>query len=553
MNYLTDLIGDEYRKWGNRKILISAPTGMGKTTFIVKILLPYLHSQGRKLLILCNRKLLRQQYWFDLISQYTDYTELEESVQLMTYQELALKFKNRYSVIDMFSDFQTIVCDEAHYFYADADFNAFGTFALLQLIVYAGMSKQIIFLSATMHEVKKIITPLISNCWEVFRRQHLMISMNVTDTSKEIVNLDFSILENYARFECIAVPDESALCAFLEKSQDKSVVFIDSKERAFKMQEKLIRNGKVNGQKVSVLNADNIDDSTNDELVRQLTINHKLVPKILITTSVLDNGVSLHDPEIGNLVIVTESRISFLQMLGRVRAETVKKCKLVFLKRNADVFMRRMNNYKQKLDQYKKLEHMDLTKHHQHFANVFWENNDELADFYRIAIVKFPFQYQCYTLSKQFSFGCVLGDEKIFLNHFAMLKTANMYMTESRFYKKAINDPLDVIYEQMSWIGKDACELWLEDSPYLEERKQQFIADLLSVQNFSNTDLQDFKARLVSIYHRDFFSDILAKNGTLSLEKLKVICERMGLTLDENTDPEKRTKLYSIQKTTNNS
>ena len=56
----------------------------------------------------------------------------------------------------LFCNVDTIVCDEAHYFYADSDFNGSGTFTLLQAIVYAGMKKTIIFMSATMEKVSPL-------------------------------------------------------------------------------------------------------------------------------------------------------------------------------------------------------------------------------------------------------------------------------------------------------------------------------------------------------------------------------------------------------------
>ena len=547
--YLSEVIGTSFQDWGNRKVLITAPTGMGKTTFIVKVLLPHLRKQGKKLLILCNRKLLRQQYWYDLVGQCNNFADLQESVQLMTYQELATKINQQYSVIELLSDFDSIVCDEAHFFYADSDFNAFGTFALLQMLVYAGMSKNMIFLSATMQEVNPILTRTIRNCWEMLNCRRELKKFNVTDTSKEIVLLDYSVLVDYQRFQCLCMPDESALYTFLENSAGKSILFIDNKEKGFKMRERLVKDGKMDSQEVALLNADNIDSPTNSELVRQLTIGHRLIPKILITTTVLDNGVSLHDPEIGNIVIITESKIGFLQMLGRVRAEAVDECNLVFLSRNADVFMKRMNSYKQKLEDYERLEHTNLNRQMRYFENIIWENNSEIADFYRTALVKMAYHYQCYTLPDKVHASYSSGGQELYINQFAKRKTGDMYLTESRFYSKAVIDPLYVIYEQMSWIGKEPYELWVEKSHYLEEHKQQFIDDLLSVQDYTHTELADFKQKLVSKYRRDFFNDVPAKNGTLSLEKLKMICERMGLIVEEKLDSEKRTKTYSICRT----
>ena len=547
MKYLTDLIGDKYRKWGNRKILISAPTGLGKTTFIVKILLPYLQSQGRKLLILCNRRLLRDQYWNDLVRQYSDFTDLEESVQLMTYQELAQKCRNQNSINSILSDFQTIVCDECHYFYSDSDFNGFGTFALLQMIVSAGLNKQIIFLSATMEEVKPLIEQVITNIGVVEMPDgSLHKKKNLNYEPSEPLYMDFSVYADYQRFQCLSMPDEATLCDYLANSQKKSLVFIDSKERACKMRGRLVKVGKLGSQDVEILHSDNIDSPCNRKLVQHLSICHKLLPKILITTAVLDNGVSIHDEEVGNVVILTESKISFLQMLGRVRAESVNRCNLIFVIRSEDVFLNRKNKYEQRLAEYKKLEQTNLKLCSDYFEKLIWDNTDDLVEFYRNALVKMPYDYQCFTPHKWVR--VTKGNEELYVNQFAKIKTGDMYLIESRFYSMAADDPLKVIHEQMSWIGKEPYELCTEDSSYLEERRQQFIEYLLSVQDYTNKELQEFKQKLVREYRNDFFDDIPAKNGTLSTEKLKEICKRMGLIFDEKENSETRNKLYSIAK-----
>ncbi len=547
--YLSDLIGEDFKTWEGKKVLITAPTGMGKSTFVVKKLLPFHQEQNKKLLILCNRRLLREQYWNDLVCQYSNFTDLEGSVQLMTYQELAHKCRNKNSINSLLSDFQTIVCDECHYFYADADFNGYGTFALLQMIICGGIEKKIIFLSATMDEVKPLIKQVITNigivesdnCYKPQKR-------NVYAEYKEIVDLDFSVYEDYQRFQCLSMPDEPTLCEYLANSQKKSLVFIDSKERAFKMREKLVKGGKIDSQDVAILHSDNIDSPCNNELLQHLSICHTLLPKILITTSVLDNGVSLHDKEVENVVIITESKISFLQMLGRVRAESVNRCNLIFVIRSKEVFLKRKNKYEQNLEEYKKLERMNLNRNMGYFDRLFWDNTNELVDFYRSALVKMPYEYQFFIPHKWVHIKETSGREELYINQFAKIKTGDMYLIESRFYSMAVVDPLKVIYEQMSWIGKEPYELCTEDSSYLEERRQQFIEYLLSVQDYTNKELQEFKQKLVKEYRNDFFNDIPAKNGTLSTEKLKEICERMGLVFDEKENSENRNKLYSIAK-----
>lgn len=139
--YLTELIGDDYMEWEGRKILISAPTGMGKTTFILQVFLRYFKRKRKKVLILSNRVLLRTQYWSSLLEQFVEYRDIEESVTVMTYQQLEEKVKSG-AIEGVFNEYAAIVCDECHFFYADADFNNFGTFVLLQAIARAGATKQ---------------------------------------------------------------------------------------------------------------------------------------------------------------------------------------------------------------------------------------------------------------------------------------------------------------------------------------------------------------------------------------------------------------------------
>ena len=87
--YITNVIGDKYEEWGRKKIFLKAPTGTGKTTFLVKKLLAYHRMRGKKVLILCNRKLLRKQYLGQLTQEFDSYAEFNDAVEVKTYQELA--------------------------------------------------------------------------------------------------------------------------------------------------------------------------------------------------------------------------------------------------------------------------------------------------------------------------------------------------------------------------------------------------------------------------------------------------------------------------------
>lgn len=90
MNTVTDKIGEEYKQWSNyNKIFISAPTGSGKTYFILNVLLPFACSQNRKILFLVNRKILKLQ----LEKEISNFPfEIAKNITIETYQTLEKKY-----------------------------------------------------------------------------------------------------------------------------------------------------------------------------------------------------------------------------------------------------------------------------------------------------------------------------------------------------------------------------------------------------------------------------------------------------------------------------
>ena len=58
--YLEEIIGNQYRNWKSGEwVFISAPTGTGKTTFVLNQLVPEAKNAGKEVLFLSNRTILR--------------------------------------------------------------------------------------------------------------------------------------------------------------------------------------------------------------------------------------------------------------------------------------------------------------------------------------------------------------------------------------------------------------------------------------------------------------------------------------------------------------
>lgn len=174
-NYISDVLEiGTYGKWVHgEKVIISAPTGTGKTTFILKKLLPYCKSLDKKMLILCNRRLLSQQYDFELVDIYEWYAEMREDVDVMTYQYLSGQLCEGNGIEGMMREYDVVVCDEVHYFYNDVDFNAKGTYVLLQAIIAASFFKSIVMITATLEETLPIIENTFNKFQEWFLKKNL--------------------------------------------------------------------------------------------------------------------------------------------------------------------------------------------------------------------------------------------------------------------------------------------------------------------------------------------------------------------------------------------
>lgn len=532
--YIADeILMSEYSKWlYGKKIMLIAPTGMGKTTFILSEFLPYCMACDRKIAILCNRRLLRNQYLFDLAEKFERYGVLNRQVQIFTYQALAEQIKQGKCIEQILREFDVVVCDEAHYFYADSDFNAYETYVLLQELVRICIGKCMIFITATPEEVMPLIEHTLEMCGRILN--------NVSDEQNILKIYDYSKFADYSRFKCYFLEDVQSLCRKIGESGAKTIIFVDDKSRAESLKNMLQTEGKIKAQEIFILNAEIMDENAKDSVIRKLAIRHTVVPRVLLTTSVLDNGVSIHDSEVGNIVIATDSKLSFLQMLGRVRSESSESCCLYIYPRGAGYYEKRIEQAKKKIDKIEEFSH-GIKGQKGSLLMQLWDEKDNFGR----NIVVLADEETVYYSQEKSGYRILGNDYAVTINEFAKEKMGNSYLTYLKFLRLAMGTPEEVAKAQIAWIGKTPDDLIVLQSTYREERVQELQQRLLAIKNVPKEELQEIKSKLARDFREDLIGDIVTKNQSFSKEKLIEICKRYNLKLIEDNDLDGK-KMYTV-------
>ena len=336
LKWVTDTIGEEYKKWGKGDVVtIQAQTGTGKTYFIKNKLVPYM-SDYEHMLIVSNRRYLKRQVKIDLLKANGDkipknIEDLDKiktigNVTLLSYHQVAVMKKaeeEKNDILDL-DYFDYIVMDECHWFRQDADFCDKGELAWKELIRKRHIRSVMIYISATMEDTKLMIESAI----EHFKKSSFGKYSEVKLWDYTTGN-DYSYLDTYYfdKVENMAVHIKNA-----DIKYGKWIVFVTSKKMADTMQE-IITN-----KKVKIITAETKED---DEDLKSILEQSKFKSDVLITTKVLDNGVNISDDTVKNIVIMAWDRVTFIQELGRVRLDIENpyeinlyipmKCKKAFL------------------------------------------------------------------------------------------------------------------------------------------------------------------------------------------------------------------------------
>jgi len=291
--WVSDIVGDDYKKWNKEFVVLDCGTGCGKSYFCINVLGTYAKENNKKILYLCNRRKLRQQI-YDSVKKI----HLLDTIYVTSYQSLQKKIQKEKQP----PRYDYIVADECHYFTTDALFNDYTDVSYNYIMQQK--ESVVIFVSAT---AKTFFSSL--------KREQLVPSENVYQIEKSYSYVD--VLYFYKKDELTSIIDD----ILSQTSYEKIVVFCNAKERMKEMHtyyKDMAEYYCSNNADMELKEICGYDANT--KRVKECVVNHTFSKRILFTTKVLDNGIDLKDQNIKHIFSEIFDVDCTIQALGRKRS-----------------------------------------------------------------------------------------------------------------------------------------------------------------------------------------------------------------------------------------
>lgn len=364
-SYVSDGITDEeIARWLRRPernlspipyqppVLISAQTGKGKNYFIMHRLREFAKQRGMSILYVSNRIALDLQQKQELAelthlnrkifpSDVDRLEDIEEfsNITVLTYHKLYHRLLDK-NANEWCKRFRFVVLDECHFFYSDAFFNPF-TGDILKRIPQMFPNAVRIYMTATFDDVFEPI-----RFYEALEDPEDFHEYFDTESHKYYFPRDYS---NYTTFFFSDVQQIKEKVQEKDSNGGKWIIFVTSKAMGLSLCKEL-NDRKAAKPIAAFIDAQSrvSDDYTIQVLWKQLCATGRFPGKVLITTSVLDNGFSIKDPEVANVVLFTNNKTEFLQELGRCRLGSGQRINVFIKKLDGASLSRLQQDFNQK-------------------------------------------------------------------------------------------------------------------------------------------------------------------------------------------------------------
>lgn len=351
-------------------VLLDLPTGSGKTTFVYQVLLSEAMARGKNLLLVSNRIALSSQQKLAIMEVLDDprkkllteegvrLTEDFGCVRVITYHRLPALLHDQ-SAKDWIANLCYVVLDECHFFAADAVFNERADY-YLRLVCEKFCHAVRVYLTATSWDVLvplaqaelKYYRPRVPMCVHPFVRECHRYTMPVSYDSYALHFFD----------ELDELVDKIA-----GNISEKWVIFVDNKDRG----KHFLDACKKKSISCTYLDADSKGSTSWKHIVK----NAQFEEQVLITTAVLDNGININDDAVKNVAIMTDNRVSFVQMLGRKRMKRGERVHVWVRNLPMKTITARYQQYAAWHDWYRYVEQC-AKQEHDYIAKKLWNHED---------------------------------------------------------------------------------------------------------------------------------------------------------------------------------
>lgn len=306
------LFGRSYTKLG-QPIVLNAPTGSGKTQFILNKLLPHARSQRQCVLIITNRNILTFAYKKAILEAYGIANNYSDEgirncsefgdVTIMNYQELFEHWAYMNAL-----RFSYVICDECHYFLQDASFSDWSGFAL-SLIPVRFQHAVRLYVSATITQVLQYITRYERDVAQLEQN----INPSITWPPLDMLSPDFihiyTMEGSYEKITLQFYDELNHVVDFLKTQPSKTLAFCDKKEDCAK-----ISSAFPHGIAIDAMFLEK-----NPDVLNNLVENESFSEDCLAATSVFCNGNNIHDKNVKSVIINCFDYVDLMQMAGRRR------------------------------------------------------------------------------------------------------------------------------------------------------------------------------------------------------------------------------------------
>lgn len=305
---LTDvLLPEEFSP--DRPILISAPTGMGKSSFVSKTLTQYATEAGKRILFVSSRVSINTQQKMSIAKAVGESQLLGEltgvgwqkreaigCVSVITYQRLFDLVKNPKECKGL-NEFDFFVFDEVHALLRDATFTSCTGDLLAQIpSVFCDAAR--IYMSATPDPILEALAEAESHALTIYHWPR-----------------DFS----WVRPFFFSAVEQLAQRINEDTTGDKWLVFISGIDEGTRFSQLL---------KASYTLINSQTRRNDPEQWEKLLGNESFETKVLISTSVFDCGVNFKDPALRKIATTSHHVDVIIQQLGRKRRKKSEKVDL---------------------------------------------------------------------------------------------------------------------------------------------------------------------------------------------------------------------------------